>query len=80
MKTTIVREYETDDDGSRRLVSETITTEDEQAPFRYVCTCGPWHSVIPPPPCPVHGPYWYQQPAWTWPTLIVSHTNTAALT
>ena len=21
------------------------------------CTCGkPWHAVIPPPPCPIHGP------------------------
>lgn len=18
------------------------------------CTCGPWNSVLPPPPCPVH--------------------------
>lgn len=24
-------------------------------PVTIGCTCGPWNSITPPPPCPVHG-------------------------
>lgn len=25
------------------------------SPWAPSCTCGPWNSILPPPPCPVHG-------------------------
>jgi hypothetical protein len=62
MKTTTIREF----DSEGRLVRETVVADDAAQPVRtrwgggqlypsLGCTCGPWHSIMPPPPCPVHG-------------------------
>jgi hypothetical protein len=26
------------------------------------CTCGPWGSILPPPPCPLHSQQWFTPP------------------
>jgi hypothetical protein len=51
----------------------TVTTTAPLCEFYPVagCTClRPWHSVTPPPPCPVHGPFHsplfpYQPVTWS---------------
>lgn len=41
------------------------------------CTCyGPWHSIVPPPLCPVHGAYQWHISYPMPPVSITLTTNT----
>lgn len=87
MKTTVTEEFDADGKVTKRT---TVTEHDAPAPQVSPgsievagCTCGrPWNSIMPPPPCPVHGQGWsptvWSGARWTG-TSTMTTANPAAL-
>lgn len=44
-------------------------------PASVVCTCGPYWSIIPPAPCPIHGGSLMQPYAYPWWLATIYNTT-----